>query len=316
MRRFRLAALSLAAFVSLAVSAAADAPRRIAPPDLAPEVADRAAAAYDQGTEAYRAGRFEQAAERFEQAYALAPAPEALVQAMRSHARAGHSLRALTLAAMMVERYPDDENGDRFARPLLRELGARYVRIEAICVGCSVWVDGMRKESSFFYLEPGTEHVVEARFPSWTVRETVREAAGARRTMEFEAPSRVEETASVPPPVVATDDVPTGTSGWSPVVFWSGVGATAVLTGVTVWSGLDTVAGANEYERMPTQALLDDGRARELRTNVLIGVTAGVAVGTALVGIFATDWSRGAFHASAAPLAEGGFYASLGGRLP
>jgi hypothetical protein len=316
MRPFRLVALSLAAFVSLAGTASADAPRRIAPPALAPEVAERAAAAYDQGTEAYRAGRFEQAAERFEQAYALAPAPEALVQAMRSHARAGHSLRALTLASMMVERYPDDENGDRFARPLLRELGARYVRIEAICVGCSVWVDGTRKESSFFYVEPGTEHVVEARFPNWTVRETVREPAGVRRTMEFEAPSRVEEVIPVPTPVVATDEAPSETNGWSSVVFWSGVGVTAALAGVTIWSGVDTVEGANEYERMPTQALLDDGRARELRTNVLIGVTAGVAVGTALVGIFVTDWSDGAFHASATPLVEGGFYASLGGRLP
>jgi hypothetical protein len=37
------------------------------------------------------------------------------------------------------------------------------------------------------------------------------------------------------------------------------------------------------------QSLLDEGRQEERRTNILIGVTAGMAVSTAVLGVF-TDW--------------------------
>ena len=40
---------------------------------------------------------------------------------------------------------------------------------------------------------------------------------------------------------------------------------------------------------------------RQLRTNALIGVTAGVGVLTAIVGIFLTSWSADETPASAAP---------------
>jgi hypothetical protein len=39
--------------------------------------------------------------------------------------------------------------------------------------------------------------------------------------------------------------------------------------------------------------LLDDGKSRELRTNILIGATAAAAVGTGVIAFFFTDWSGG-----------------------
>jgi hypothetical protein len=56
-----------------------------------------------------------------------------------------------------------------------------------------------------------------------------------------------------------------------------------------VWSGLDTTAGVPAYEANPTQAALEAGQQKELRTNVLVGVTALVGVTTAVLAIF-TDW--------------------------
>jgi flagellar basal body-associated protein FliL len=37
--------------------------------------------------------------------------------------------------------------------------------------------------------------------------------------------------------------------------------------------------------------LLDEGRKKERRTNILIGVTAGMAAGTAVLGVF-TNWKK------------------------
>ena len=85
-------------------------------------------------------------------------------------------------------------------------------------------------------------------------------------------------------------------------------GATVALGAVTVWSGIDANRGVEAYEAAartanspginngssPTpaeqaQALLEEGRRKERRTNILIGVSAGMAVTTAVLGVF-TDW--------------------------
>ncbi len=58
---------------------------------------------------------------------------------------------------------------------------------------------------------------------------------------------------------------------------------------MTIWSGLNTTAGVDEYEANPTQEALDEGRAKERRTNILIGVTAGLAVTTVVLALL-TDF--------------------------
>ena len=70
-----------------------------------------------------------------------------------------------------------------------------------------------------------------------------------------------------------------------------------------VWSALDANAGVPAYQAAASLSgdsqeaynaaslLLDDGRGRELRTNILIGVTSGlgaIAVGTLIF----TRWNR------------------------
>ena len=82
----------------------------------------------------------------------------------------------------------------------------------------------------------------------------------------------------------------------------------AAALSVTAWSGVDAKNGVDAFESAarsasspginggasPTpeqlaQSLLDEGRQKERRTNILIGVTAGMAVGTAVLGVF-TNW--------------------------
>ena len=83
-------------------------------------------------------------------------------------------------------------------------------------------------------------------------------------------------------------------------MFWVGAGVTAVMAGTTIWSGIDTLNNPgkdrvrSECKAGDTEcSVYQDGLAHQRRTNVLIGVTAGVGVATALIGILATDWSGG-----------------------
>jgi hypothetical protein len=81
-----------------------------------------------------------------------------------------------------------------------------------------------------------------------------------------------------------------------------------VLTGVTIWSGLDTQSALSDYERdLPrlTQAQADarvsDGHSRELRTNLLLGGSLLAGAGTAVLGVWFTDFGGAKARVGVAP---------------
>src|SRR5262249_18546939 len=92
-------------------------------------------------------------------------------------------------------------------------------------------------------------------------------------------------------------DQPKPSSGGLPKgVFFAGLGVNVRLGGVTVWSGIDTQTNpgvekvraecAGKGETCP---LYQQGLAKQTRTNVLIGVTAGAAAITGVLAIL-TRW--------------------------
>jgi len=272
-----------------------------------------AAEAYDRASAAYLARNYEQAARWFETAHRLAPAAPALIQAIRSHHRARNELRAATLALQLRDQYPDVHTADRTVLPLLRDAEQSLFRVDVQCDGCSVLLDGALLDGMSFFLEPGTTHAVIAHFEGGDVEAEVSGAADERRELAFESPPEVRpETgtqsgtgrqesseAGTDPrqgradPSASRDE---GSAGLSPVWVLVGAGVTAALGGVLIWSGLDAVAGVDGYEAeaatgdpMVAQQLLEDGQARELRTNVLIGATAGAAAVTAIL-LLLTSW--------------------------
>jgi hypothetical protein len=316
----------------------ASTPRPAEPDPDAPGADDREAAAnaFDRGTRSYLARDYPRAAEWFETAYRMAPAPAALIQAVRSHARAGNDVRAATLALILRSAYPDDEAATRQADQTLA-LATELVRVDLSCTArCTIELDGALVELTSFFVEPRVEHVVRATFDTGTVEERVSAGPGQTRTLELIAPPAPEvvtdtttetgtdparapevdaryATASVPPPP--------RDRGISPAFVIAGIGLTAVAGGVLIWSGIDTLDGVPAYEAMPTPERLADGQSREMRTNVLIGVTAGVGAIAAVLAIF-TDWGGGEAEQSApavttaavAPI-DGGAIGVLGGRL-
>jgi hypothetical protein len=251
----------------------------------------KAAEAYDQGTSAYLSERYELAAHWFERAYRLVPTSTALIQAVRAHHKAGNSIRAANLSLQLLDEYPSDGRARQIADMVVGAVKPANVLVKAECEkACTLELDGALVQHPTFFVTPEVEHSLKASFDNGETSTFVQGTAGASKTMALAAP------APPPPPPVPR---------WA---FFSSLGATVALGAVTAWSGIDANKGVSAYESAarsasspginvggsPTpqeqaEALLEEGRAKERRTNILIGVTAGLAATTAVLGVF-TNW--------------------------
>jgi hypothetical protein len=272
-----------------------------------------AAAAYDQGQRAFEARDFNAAAEFFETANRALPSAQAVIQAIRAHrgaTNASHDARAATLALSLLSRYPSDTRVTGYAYRVIDELSTRLGRLQVRCQGCDLSIDQQASEHSTF-VEPGG-HAVVASWGERVVNRQVNVAAGQTLPLEFEPPltplaaplptpvstpvvsapvvsaPTVEPVADAPPS--AEVDAPTPRArGVHPALFVTSLIATLGVGGALAWSAVDTLQGRDAYAQNPTQAGLDDGRQRELRTNVFIGAAAALGVTTMLVAGF-TRW--------------------------
>lgn len=324
----RIVAPQRAAF-GLAVLLALLAPgQALASPDE-PDAAKirEAAQAFDAGTLAQDEGRYEDAAAKFEAADELAPSAAALRAALRARMKAGQGDRAATLAAQAQRRYPDDPKLAKLAGEAIARYESGLHAVEVTCsrecvLACNGRaVPGPPSKQWVVYAEPG-KAALSASFPDGAGADSqvLSTKAGGRNSVHFmpetkgepegkpdksAAPAPTSAAASSPgelPPEQEPTQPPAaddegGSSGWSPAVFVVGLGATLVFGGVTIWSGVDTLndpgtdtvreACRGLGEGCPEYQL---GLEKETRTNALIGVTAGLGVLTAVVGLFLTDW--------------------------
>jgi len=261
--------------------------------NISVEHRSEAADAYDQGTSAYLAERYELAAHWFERAYRLVPTSTALLQAVRAHYKAGSAIRAANLALLLRDRYPTDQRTKKTASSVIEAVKPTAVLVEANCEEeCTLELDGALVQHDTFFVSADVEHSLKAAFKTGETSTMVRGESGSTEAVRLGAPL------PPPPPLIPR---------WG---FFSSLGATVALGAVTIWSGLDANNGVTAYEAAartanspginasgsPTpadeaQALLEDGRNKERRTNILIGVTAGMAATTAVLGVF-TNWKK------------------------
>jgi hypothetical protein len=92
-----------------------------------------------------------------------------------------------------------------------------------------------------------------------------------------------------PPPDRARDAGEARGGGLPPVVTYVLCGATIVAAGITTWSGIDVLSQKEQFDRTGADADLDDGLSRQRRTNIVLGVTVGLAVITGVTALF-TQW--------------------------
>ena len=275
-----------------------------------------AAEAFDKGREAYKSEDFVEAAEQFEKADSNAPSPAALELAIRARDKAGELDRAATLMSLALRRHPGETNLLKIASDLSKRASTTLFELSAICdqpcdltVGGKI-VHGGPETERLLYIKPGPLTVRAGWSDNRSDSKQVQAEAGGKGEVRFVAPAApptksmaqepMEPAAVAPPTPDGEQPADSGakSSGWSPAVFFVGAGLTAVLGGVTVWSGLDTVNNPGTQRvknECGTQgescALYQEGLSKQRRTNVLIGVTGAVGIATVLVGVLATDWS-------------------------
>lgn len=265
---------------------------------------------------------YPRAAALFEEAYAIAPHPDALLNAIDARERAGDLLLAARLCERLRKDYPSDKNAseevaERIARltPKLGRLelvvhpGVTAVKVDGEPVGAVGVGPTGALPTAIWWVDPG-DHTVAATTTKGPLQRSVNVVAGAKQNVVLEEQAEVPIEPVKPPPP-ADDEKPL-----HPAIFFVGLGLTAAAGGVLAWSGIDTLGAYDDFEAAPTEAGLDDGRNRQLRTNVLIGVTAGLGVATAAVGIFATEWKDIYGSETALRLDVGPSFASLTGSLP
>jgi len=76
----------------------------------------------------------------------------------------------------------------------------------------------------------------------------------------------------------------------SPAWTFVGLGVTAALGGVMVWSLIDTLEASDRYHANPTRERYEAGRGKLRRTWVLGATCTVLAVATLLVAILGTNW--------------------------
>lgn len=275
-----------------------------------------AAEAFDHGSESYRAGDYAAAAEQFERADSNAPSSAALELAVRSREKAGQLDRAANLLALALKRYPVDENLLKLAADVSNRVSRSLFELLVTCnTPCELTVGGRLVRGGpdtrrLLFIAPGTLTVQAGWADDRSEARPVQAEAGGKGQLDFiappvvvpAAPAVVDNQPTLPGPVpeAGPPQPERRARGWSPSVFYVGAGLTAVLGGVTVWSGLDTVNSPGA-ERVRNEcgtegaacSLYQDGLSKQRRTNVLIGATAGVGLLTLFVGVLATDWAHG-----------------------
>ena len=303
--RLRLGWLVLAGLTTSGIAAAGG------PPDA--ERLKIAAEEFDAGRRAFKVKDFENAAVHFENADRDAPSPEALQSAMRARKEAGQMARAATLGAWGGSRYPNEKAFNDYAKQILADADKTLHRVAISCQpDCNVIVDNKvmpfpESASSTVYLDPGPHAIVAGWSNNRHRNAEVTAVAAGTTKLVFNASSAdkpPENTSGSHDPANGTGEPqtdrgpePDKKSGLPPTVVWVGLAATGVLTGVTIWSGIDAVnnPGKEAVENCTgtsaeCKALLDEGIAHEKRTNVLIGVTTVVGVTTGIIALFFTNW--------------------------
>jgi hypothetical protein len=228
-----------------------------------------------EGQRAFERGDFLHAAQAFEAAYRASPNADVLWNAARAYDRAGEAARSANLYARYLREAPPSAPDRDSATQSLKILAAKLGRVDVVAPGMAdITIDGEPLQGSRIYVTPGA-HVVSGGPSDAKIVKTATVAAGEAVSVALVSEHREKEIPNVvvlppappSPPILST---------WEIVTVVTGAASTAVLGGVLIWSGVDTLQARSAFNSGATPQALEDGRAKETRTNALIGGTAGL----------------------------------------
>ncbi len=266
------AAVLVGTLLFVRVSAADDAAR------------ERARAAYDEALEQVDAGNFARAATLFARADALEENDLALKSALQATLQADLPALGMELAERAENRSHEELRIK--AETARASFADRVGELRVGCGGarhCSVRVDGLPFAAGEWHFVTVGDHQVVIEQNGDVIPSTIHVNVGGR--LEVDAPEVI-----VPAPKTKTIRVvePSADIAIHPAFFWTGVALTAALTGGTIASAIDTNNLHEDFEATGLGA--EDGEGAKLRTNVLLGVTLGVAATSVVLAVL-TDWS-------------------------
>jgi len=262
---------------------------------------------FEAGGRAFEKGDFESARQAFENALALRPHPVIRYNLALCWLREGKPSAAVReLSLVLADSATDPDLRSRSERDLhAAEHNLAHVTFElsdpeheVLEVDAAPVAAGVRELA----LDPGAHHVRIVSGASVLLDQDLDLATGERVELRVGERSRRIDVLVVPgakpepkPPVTPVTDH--ATRPLAPVWFIAGASATAVLAGLTVWSGINTQRSFDDYQRrLPSLSqsaadqLVSDGHGRELRTNLLLSGTLLCAAGTAALGIWFVDF--------------------------
>jgi hypothetical protein len=277
---------------------------------------EEARAAYKRGTEAFKKKDFPTAAREFASADEQQPNSVALESALTAATLADDAILALTLADRSEARGASDVS-HAAAEKARKQFAASAGKLRVACApganlpACTAKVDGEPAQLGVARWVRVGDHTIEITAPERNGRFTVNVGAGASVDWQEPAPppppppppplssasatvapltSSASVSATPPPP---PPPPPPQAHGLAPGWFFAAAGATAVLGGVAIWSGLNTVSLHDDWNNTGSADTNASGRSAQTRTNVLLGVTGAAALGTLALGLFVVDWHGG-----------------------
>ncbi len=274
---------------------------------------------FELGTQAFEKGDFAGAAAAFQQAMTERPHPVIRFNLALSFARLGRPSAAIE----MLSQVQSDPAADKDLRGRAeREQRSATLALARVTFRLSdptrerVELDGAAVRlagESELSIDPGAHHVRVISGSSIVLDQELELSPGERVELRVGERSRRIDVVVVPDaqhpkpaakPAEKPRPPPPPPAKLSPVWFYAGAGTTLALTGLTVWSGLDTQSALSKYERdLPhldqaqADARVRSGHSRELRTNLLLTGSLLCGAGSALVGIWFVDFG-GHQHAS------------------
>jgi hypothetical protein len=270
---------------------------------------------FEAGTQAFEKGDFAAAAAAFQLALSERPHPVIRFNLGLTFAKLGRPSAAIEQLALVQTDPAADKDlrarAEREQRSASQALSRVTFRL-ADPSRESVELDGKPMQlapQGELALDPGTHHVRVISGSSVVLDQELDLSPGERVELRVGERSRRIDVVVIPDaPAKPSAPVKPGDSGsagkarepgakLAPVWFYAGAGVTLALTGVTVWSALDTKSALSDYEKdLPglTQKQADervrDGHSRELRTNLLLGGTLLCGAGSAVLGVWFVDF--------------------------
>jgi len=254
----------------------------------------RAVALYEWGTVAHERGDFGEAARAFAQADELVPDATALAAALVAVIKSDDAALGMALASRTA-REPFDDKLTELADKVRSRFASEAGRIAVHCDSCDVRIDGETVQRGVAtWVATGGHEVVIVVAGRQQRRKVMVEPAAVVTLLPLTAPS--PDPPPPPPPTPGSKD--DSAAGGAPAWFWASLALTAAVGAGAIASGVDTSRKHEQFAEAPTEKASVAGRNAETRTNALIGVTAGLGLITAAVGVFAVDWGGGEARAA------------------